>query len=402
MKSKIYNSNKLDLLIKISIYAFCFSIFTSMALINFSVIFTILLFSIKIFFYKNENKFEFYGFLNPMILFSLSIIFSGINHWNNEILSNKFMFSFLFFFILVNEVSDFKTIKKMIYSLLISSVIASIYGLYQYFFLDYSRIKSFSFSLTFGNLMAVMVIFLSVYIIWGKISLKTRLLFLIVDFVFFINLLLTKSRGAWLGFIIGIILLAIIKSRKLLIFFIIGLLLFSLLLPTDFIQRFKSSFNISYDVKNNRSNTYRIAMWITALKIMKEYPIFGLGYYNYRTPLSEPYKLDIIKSKGQFIHVHNTFLEIGAEQGLFGLLTFIYLIYFIYKKLIFLYIEETNINKKLFVLGTIISVTIFIVQGLTQYNFGKTEPLSLFILMISMSLIIIKSNKYNSGRDKIE
>jgi O-antigen ligase len=323
-----------------------------------------------------------------MGLFTLSIFLSGINHWNNEILSNKFTFSFIFFFILINEIKEKGQIRKILYLLTTSAFIASIYGLYQYFYLDYSRIKSFSFSLTFGNLIAVMVIFFTIYIIWGEFSKKTKFLLLFLDILFFFNLILTKSRGAWLGFIIGLIILGFIKSKKFIIISLIIIILLFSIFPSHYVERFKSSFDISYDLENNRSNTYRIAMWITALKILKDYPVFGLGYYNYRTPLSEPYKLDIIKPKEGFIHVHNTYLEIAAEQGLFGLFTFLYLLYFIFKRIYNYYNNKKRGNIKLFYLGSLISIIIYLVQGLTQYNFGKTEPLSFFVLIIVIAMFL--------------
>ncbi|MFW6001014.1 MAG: O-antigen ligase family protein [Halanaerobium sp.] len=390
IKNKVVN--KIDCLIVFFIYLFSFSIFISNALINFSAIITILLVLFKLLLNKGKLNYNYYGFLLPMGLFTLSIFLSGINHWNNEILSNKFTFSFIFFFILINEIKEKGQIRKILYLLTTSAFIASIYGLYQYFYLDYSRIKSFSFSLTFGNLIAVMVIFFTIYIIWGEFSKKTKFLLLFLDILFFVNLILTKSRGAWLGFIVGLVILGFIKSKKFMIVSLIIIILLFSVLPSHYVERFKSSFDISYDLENNRSNTYRIAMWITSLKILKDYSVFGLGYYNYRTPLSEPYKLDIIKPKEGFIHVHNTYLQIAAEQGLFGLFTFLYLLYFIFKRIYNYYNNKKRGNIKLFYLGSLISIILYLVQGLTQYNFGKTEPLSLFWLIIGISFLVSSYN----------
>lgn len=378
---------KLDYLIIFSIYITCFAIFISNALINFGAILTVLFALIKLILNKGKLDYDFHGFLLPMALFSLSILLSGINHWNDDILTNKFTFSFIFFFIVINEVRENIQVKKMIYILVTSSLIGSIYGLYQYFYLGFNRIKSFSFSLTFGNLIAVMVIFFTIYIIWGDLSKKTKIVLLFFDVIFFVNLILTKSRGAWLGFIGAVFILGFIKSRKFMIVSLIILILLFAVLPSQYTERFKSSFDISYDMQNNRSNTYRIAMWITALKILRDYPVFGLGYYNYRTSLSDPYKLDIIKPKEGFIHVHNTYLEIAAEQGLFGLFTFLYLMYYILKKITFYYKKANTINIRLLHLGVLNSVIIYLIQGLTQYNFGKTEPLAFLFVIISLSLL---------------
>ncbi|MFW5795215.1 MAG: O-antigen ligase family protein, partial [Bacillota bacterium] len=121
--------------------------------------------------------------------------------------------------------------------------------------------------------------------------------------------------------------------------------------------------------------------------IIKEYPIFGLGYDNYRTSLSDEYKVEEIKPKG-FIHVHNTFLQFGAELGFFGLISFLFLLYSIFKKIIYFYLKCDDRNVKLFYLASLISIVIYIIQGLTQYNFGKTEPLSFFWIIIALNFIV--------------
>ena len=382
--------SKIDYFIIASIYLTAFAIFISNAAINAGVLLTILIWLVKLILSKRLlDDYDFKGFLIPMSIFTISIFLSGINNWNNEILSNKFMFSFLFFFILINEIKSKKEIKRILSLLMLSAIIASVYGLYQYFFLNYPRIKSFSFSLTFGNLIAVMVIFSTTFVFWGELNKQNKVILFLLNVLFGLNLFFAQSRGAWLAFIAGVFVLGLIKSRKLIILFLIILTLLFLVLPPQYTNRFKSSFDISYDLENNRSNAYRIAMWITALNIMKDNPLVGLGYDNYRTSLSDQYKVEAIKPKG-FIHVHNTFLQFGAELGLIGFFSFLYLIYYTLKKLIFYYINENNTNLKLFHLSSIIMIVIYLVQGLTQYNFGKTEPLSLFWVIIALNISINK------------
>ncbi|MFW5988206.1 MAG: O-antigen ligase family protein, partial [bacterium] len=322
-------------------------------------------------------------------IFITSIFLSGINNWNDEILSNKFLFSALFFFIFLNEIKSKRQLKQILYLLFASSIVASIYGLYQYFFLGFNRVKGFSFSLTFGNMVAVMIIFLSVYIVWGNFNYKIKSSLVLINISFIANLIFTQSRGAWLGFIGGAFFLSLVKSKKVVIFLLLIIIFSFILLPTQYINRFKSSFDISYDLKNNRSNTLRIEMWKTAIEIMKDYPVFGLGYDNYRTPIADSYKTDAI-NRDRFIHVHNSFLQFGAELGLLGLFSFLYLMLLILKK-IFIFYKKNDNNIKLFHLSSIITILIYFIQGMTQYNFGKTEPLSFFWIIIALNFLI---NKY--------
>ena len=100
-----------------------------------------------------------------------------------------------------------------------------------------------------------------------------------------VSLVLTNSRAAWLGSILGIA-LSIIMQRKTLKYYVglsiaVGLLLFT----NDHIRsRMLSTFNVQNKngeiVSNHRSNASRLDMWKVAIDISKESPFFGSGFEN--------------------------------------------------------------------------------------------------------------------------
>lgn len=369
----------------ISVFIFALGIFTSKFLIYLGMGFSLIFWLIKLLLLRSNYKFNKYGFLAPILLFTASILVSGIGHWNSEILESKFFYSFIFFFIVINEINSFKEIKRIIHLIILSSLVASFYGLYQHYYLGMGRINSFSFSLSWGNFTAVLSIFILIYIIWSNASKKIKILLCLFEFVLLFNLIFTQSRGAWLGFLAALVILGLLKEKKFLFISLIIILVIFMFLPNNYTNRFMSSFDIEYNLKTNKSNSIRIALWHTSLKMLKDNPINGVGYDNYKDSYIDKYKIEGVRP---FDHAHNNIFNFAAELGLFGLFSFIYLMYIILKKLIVYYKSETRINLKLFHLSSIFLFIIYHVQGLTQYNFGDTETLHFFFFMIALNVVM--------------
>lgn len=372
-----------------SFYIFALGIFTSKFLIYLGMGLSLIFWLIKLAFLRNDYNFIKTEYLIPISLFSASIIISGIGNWNNEILESKFFYSFIFFFIVVNEIKDKKTIVNLCKIMLFSATIAALYSLYQKIFLGMNRVIGFTSSLAFGNFMAVLVAFLSVYLIWGDLKKNQKILFVILDLLFLFSLIFTKTRGAWLGFLVAIFTLGLLKGKKILLISIIVLLIIFISLPSVYTERFISSFNIEYNLKTNRSNATRIGLWTSAVKMFLDNPINGVGYDQYKNAYINNYK---IKGIPPFSHSHNNLLNFAAELGIIGLFSFLYLMFVVLKNLIRNYREVKDINYKLFYLGGILTFIIYNVQGLTQYNFGDTEPLHFFWFFIAITFLVSNFN----------
>jgi len=136
-------------------------------------------------------------------------------------------------------------------------------------------------------------------------------------------LILTLSRGGWIGFvvIIGIVFVMAIRRGQIrpgtavLVGCCALLLLAALLMtgPNMVTKRLTTS--------DQGSAQSRIPMAEGALAIMRDYPILGAGINNY-TLYMQTYDPDTYyENRGLYV-VHNVFLLIGAETGFFGLAAF--------------------------------------------------------------------------------
>ncbi|AGB42268.1 lipid A core-O-antigen ligase-like enyme [Halobacteroides halobius DSM 5150] len=331
-----------------------------------------------------DYKFTSLPLNKAMLLFLVSILVSGVDAWGIKFLDevSSFILLVLFYFAIINTVDNLILIKKLAYTTLFSMLIGVGYGLYQKFYLDMPRVGSFSFALSFGEFTAIFLMFTISYLLWSKADNKQKggLLFLTV--IIALNLLFTKSRGAWLAFIGGLSSLVWLKDKRIIIIFLICLLVLPLLLPQEYISRFKSSFNVT----TNRSNLGRIALWKGSWLMYKDHPINGVGIGRFSSIYSNQYRQPHTTS---IDHAHNNWLHLLATTGTIGVLAFGYLIFKILKLLYYGYYKINESNWHLFVLASLAAVIVFNIEGLTQYNLGDTETSRFFWYLVSLNSIVI-------------
>ncbi len=139
----------------------------------------------------------------------------------------------------------------------------------------------------------------------------------------------------------------------------------------------------------NLSNQTRLSLWSAGWKIFLDNPICGVGDID----LAKYYKRYKSKYEKEIQgHLHNNYIHILAILGITGFIAFIYLFSIIIIKLFRLF--NTNEGSKFvenFALASIGCIFAFLVSGLTEWNFGDQEIVTMiwFIVGINFSL-----NKY--------
>ena len=135
----------------------------------------------------------------------------------------------------------------------------------------------------------------------------------------FLALLFTYSRSGWLGFAVTAITFIALYNKKMLVPVIcIGVLMLPLL-PSSVLNRIMTIGDLS-----DTSSSYRITIWTGAMKLISSlgYKGTGLGPESFKiwySSFAEPMAKDAP-------HTHMLFMEVYAEMGLLGIITFAALI----------------------------------------------------------------------------
>jgi len=308
------------------------------------------------------------------------------------------------FFLFVNNVKDETQFKKLIRILILITTIAGAYAIFQHF----ARIdifgnvkyveKSFSRSIgffnspqTFGNyiLLVLPVVFgLSFY----SNNRKEKRWLQLSGLIILIAIIYSYTRGVWLGLIGGMIFMAILRSKKLLLVVMTGIIvgsMFIVFLPSSRVtQRVVRTF------KSGRPVGDRIYFWKGSLKIIRDYPITGLGWEGFR--LVYP-KYKPAKGRQLVAHAHNNFIDMAVDSGLLGLGIFLWLLVTIYKVVFRIFKETDDGYFKGISWGFLGSLTAFLIAGLSQYNFGDSEVVMLFYFLLGMVMVIPRMVEKGTG-----
>ena len=284
--------------------------------------------------------------------YALSTFFS-INMQNSIAETVKFI-SFFSIFFMVSQLDE-RQKKLLIDKLVLVAVIISIYAIYQYFWgyqhtIDYLKKTNSDFLLTSSyardillarrsiatfpspNILGsylVICFFLSLQLfpspfpspIWGEGRVR-GLLKLLPSLLIAIALILTKSMGAWLSLMAALaILFALshrsIKNKKIII---VSLVLIAIALTFILITRWDRLTNLE---NPQNSITQRLHYWRTALAIIKDHALLGVGPGNFHELFLEYSTIPTTGTR----YAHNILLHTWAETGILGLMAIIYLIF---------------------------------------------------------------------------
>jgi hypothetical protein len=141
------------------------------------------------------------------------------------------------------------------------------------------------------------------------------------------------------------------------------------------------------------SNTTRLALWSAGWKIFKDYPLFGIGDIDLAF-LYREYKNKYDKEiQG---HLHNNYIHILVTLGAFGFLVVMFLLL----EILFLNFRIYTSLKSVpfassFSLGVIGSFIAFLIAGLTEWNFGDHEIITMIWFMLGMNFAFYFLNEKN-------
>ena len=183
-----------------------------------------------------------------------------------------------------------------------------------------------------ATMIAIAIIFIIQNFILKSASLKSKILSIIAVILFTVNLYITGGRTGQICFIALIFVLFVANSKRKILSFISAMIFAAIFITTGFyfVPEFKTGIDAAiYDINqypknSNTSLGLRFNIIEGAIPNIKKSPVFGNGTGSFKSLhhkfLEEKYpqntKLDI---------AHNTYLHVLLENGITGLLIFLYI-----------------------------------------------------------------------------
>lgn len=156
-----------------------------------------------------------------------------------------------------------------------------------------------------------------------------------------------------------------------------------------FVSNLKPSRFLSIFDPNNSSNQSRFALWRAGIRIIEDYPWFGVGdidlaefYKEYKRPFDK----EILG------HMHNNFIHVFVTLGLFGFLAVCFIFFMIIKIDLRIYRESYSSQfASSYALGAVGAFCGFLFSGLTELNFWDHEITTLIWFVFGLNIAVFNS-----------
>jgi O-antigen ligase len=202
-----------------------------------------------------------------------------------------------------------------------------------------------------------------------------------------VALAFTLTRSVWVGTLVGVGVLFVLKDRRLLAVLPVVALLAIILAPAEVTARMYSVFDV-----NDPSNRDRFAMLRSGVEMIRDHPLTGVGpdmvktlYADYR----QPWAVNELN-----VHLHNVPMQIAAERGIPALVIWLAFIGFVARDL--LRRVKTSRHPSLAAAG-LAALAAMLSAGIFEYNFGDSEFLMLFLVLITLPYASDRSADEDAG-----
>ena len=204
-----------------------------------------------------------------------------------------------------------------------------------------------------------------------------------------VGLVLTFTRGVWLGLFVGIFGVFLFYRPKfslaaLLAFVLIGIAAYN----TSEVFRWR----VDRTFEEAGGASERKLLWQAHFLEFKENPIFGLGYGQNGKLLPLAYAKLGFPAETLVSHAHNQYLHLAAGTGILGLMCYLVVWMFFLRLLWRLWKEALSQWDRGIVLGLAMAQLCFLISGLTEANFEHSKVR--FMVMILWAYAIYLGQFY--------
>ena len=259
---------------------------------------------------------------------------------------------------------------------LTTGALSAIVGLSQYSLLEYDELglrprSTLSIYMTFAGLMMLVtnlavarLLFQQHHRVWAAVTLPAVVAALV----------LSLTRSAWIGAAAGVALQLSRRDYRWLGLLPVVVALTLAVAPIELTNRAYSIFDTQDETRRDR-----FAMFQMGVDMIGDHPVFGVGPDMVREVYAAYRPITAIQPENP--HLHNVPLQIAAERGLPALALWLW---FIVALVVGLADSFKRGRHRMLAAAALGSVCSMIVAGMFEYNFGDSEFLMLFLVLMTL------------------
>ena len=253
---------------------------------------------------------------------------------------------------------------------------SALFGIFQYGILEYDNLGrrpqgTMGHYMTYSGLLMLVTCVAAARLLFGR---RERVWPGLVLPALLVALTLTFTRSAWIGACVGVGALLVLRDLRLLAVLPVVAALFFALAPPAIASRLYSVFDLQ-----DPTNRDRLAMTRAGVRMIRDHPLMGVGPEMVLRTYPEYRDSGAVKPVNP--HLHNVPLQIAAERGLPALAAWLW----------FIGVLGRDLTRK-FKAGEhpwaaaagIAAIGAMLTAGFFEYNFGDSEFLMLFLVIITL------------------
>jgi len=342
--------------------------------------------------------FMFLGFLSVLHAFG----WVGDNAFYIFVEFKRWVTPVLFFFLAYNIVREKDVCKAVIYTMMFIVCLAGLMAIRDYInfgvnasSLEKARIGGITAQP--NQLAAFFVYYIFLYAGFILVYYNNpRIWFLLVPMaIAFRGIMVTFSRGGYIAFATGGLGISFFRSKVLFIVALSGLVFLVMdpvFLPAGIRYRmgmtFKSDIYSASDIEASidTSSARRIEAWRGAWAMIKDKPIFGVGYGLF------PYFLPRYNPKAGYMDAHNSYFIIAAEQGVPTLIVFLMIVLMLIRYSYYVYRNTDDKFYKAVALGFLGGLTGLLMSNMFGSRLNTLEISGYFWILAGIIMRLYRTN----------
>ena len=367
-----------------------FPFIPTMAVVGLCII--VMLGSFISYLYNEKETIKFDMFDLSVLLFLIAIVFGTVVSYNVSGSIKPALVYIVFVstvFVIRRSVDSKKFLKVIVNSIITVAFFVSVYGLYQKLtgqaattWQDSDMFENISGRIyaTFGNpnvfgeylLITIPVTFAALI----KTSNKNRKFMYLISLVLqLVCMILTYSRGCWIGIMLSMGLMLFMNGKKLLSVCVLGIGLLPFIVPDAIIERLLSIGNTA-----DSSTSYRVYIWQGTINMLKDFWVTGIGIGEQAFRSVYPiYSLNTIIAP----HSHNLYLHVICEMGIVGVVAFVGIIVNFFRNTASISLKDKDLKPLMTAL--ICAMLGYLVQGMFDNVWYNYRIYMFFFIIIALS-----------------
>ncbi len=302
-----------------------------------------------------------------------------------------------FYFVIINTVKTKEQLYGLLKLFVISGALVAVYGIMQYLFgwtttnawLDENMFEDTGMRVysTLGNpnvlgeyLLLVLPV-AAVYMLKYKFKELGKWAYGAMFLVLALCLVLTQSRGCWIGFMLSAVIFVTFYEGKLWALIPIVLCILPFVVPQSIVDRMMSVGNM-----DDSSTSYRVYIWMGTFGMLKHYWLGGIGmgeaafgnvypFFSYNAIIAP--------------HSHNTYLQLMVEAGIGALIVFLVLQGLFLKKMSDTYrLDDKKSLDSSMALAIASGVAGFLAQSMFDYTFYNYRVMAVFVMVMAIGIAL--------------